>query len=68
MLEQMQTGKIKPGYKYCSTHMIFDIKLDRNFTSKTRLVTDGHKTNAPASITYFNVVSRGRIMIEFLIV
>ena len=25
---QMRTGKIKPGYSYCSTHMIFDIKMD----------------------------------------
>ena len=64
----MQTAKIKPGYKYCSTHMVFDIKLDRKFTRKTRLVTNGHKTDAPASITYSIMVSRGIIRMDFIIV
>ena len=25
--EQMRTGKIKPGYNFITTHMIFDIKM-----------------------------------------
>jgi hypothetical protein len=56
--KEMQEGKVNPGYKYCGTHMIFDIKLDVKFTRKTRLVDNGHKTNSPLSITYFSVVSR----------
>ena len=38
---QMRTGKVRPGYSFCSTHMIFDIKMDGSFTRKARLVADG---------------------------
>ena len=31
-VEQMQSGRVKPGYKFCNTHMIFDIKMDGQFT------------------------------------
>ena len=55
-IDEMKTGKVKPGFKFCSTHMIFDIKMDGKFTRKVRLVADGHKTDAPASITYSSVV------------
>ena len=55
-VDEMKTGKVKPGFKFCSTHMIFDIKMDGKFTRKVRLVADGHKTDAPASITYSSVV------------
>ena len=51
-VEQMQSGKVKPGYKFWDTHMIFDIKMDGQFMQRACLVTDGHKTNAPSSITY----------------
>ena len=61
--EEMEGGKIKPGYKFCSTHMVFDIKMDGKFTRKARLVADGHKTDAPASITYSSVVSRDSVRI-----
>ncbi len=63
--EQMKSGKAKPGYKYCGTHMIFDIKMDGKFTRKARLVADGHKTDAPSSITYSSVVSRDSVRIAF---
>ena len=63
----MRTGKIKPGYSYCSTHMIFDIKMDGAFTRKARLVADGHKTKPPASITYSSVVSRDSVRIALTI-
>ena len=59
--ETMREGKVKPGYKYCGTHMIFDIKMDGKFTRKARLVADGHKTKAPSSITYSSVVSRDSV-------
>ena len=53
--QQMRTGKVKSGYSYCSTHMIFDVKMDGSFTRKARLVADGHKTRPPTSITYSSV-------------
>ena len=65
--DQMRTGKIKPGYSYCSTHMIFDIKMDGAFARKARLVADGHKTKAPASVTYSSVVSRDSVRIALTI-
>ena len=65
--EEMLTGKVKPGYTFCSTHMIFDIKMDGKFTRKARLVADGHKTDAPSSITYSSVVSRESVRLALLI-
>ena len=65
--EEMRKGKLKPGYKFCSTHMIFDIKMDGMFTRKARLVADGHKTQAPSSITYSSVVSRESVRLALLI-
>jgi len=65
--EQMKTGKIRPGYSYCSTHMIFDVKMDGSFTGKARLVADGHKTKPPTSITYLSVVSRDSVRIALII-
>jgi len=63
--DQMRTGKIKPGYSYCSTHI--DIKMDGAFTRKARLVADGHKTEPPASVTYSSVVSRDSVRIALTI-
>ena len=65
--DDMRTGKAKPGFKYCGTHMIFDIKMDGKFTRKARLVADGHTTDAPSSITYSSVVSRDSVRIAFTI-
>ena len=65
--EKMREGKVKPGFKYCGTHMIFDIKMDGKFSRKARLVADGHKTNAPSSITYSSVVSRESVRLALLI-
>ena len=63
----MHTCKVNPGYKYCDRHMISDIKMDRKFTRKARLVADGHKTNIPSSITYSSVVSRESVRLALLI-
>jgi len=65
--EQMRTGKVRPGYSHCSTHMIFDIKMDGVFTRKAGLVADGHKTRPPLSITYSSVVLRDSVRIALTI-
>jgi hypothetical protein len=46
--------------------MIFDVKME-HFRRKARLVAGGHKTEAPATITYASgsVVSRKTICIPF---
>jgi len=61
--DKMRTGKVKPGFTYCPTHMIFDIKMNGTFIRKARLVADDHKTQPPTSITHSSVVSRDSIRI-----
>ena len=63
----MRNGKIKPGYTFCGTNMIFYINMDFTFTRKARLVADGHKTEAPALITYSSVVSRDSVRINLTV-
>ena len=46
--------------------MIFDVKMSR-LVRKACLVTGGHTTDVPSSITYLSVVSRGSVRIEFLV-
>ena len=47
-LAHMREGKVKPGFKYAGTHMIFDIKMDVKFTCKYRLVAGGHNMAHPS--------------------
>jgi hypothetical protein len=47
--------------------MIFDIKME-DLQHKARLVTGGHKTNAPATITYASVVSHEMVHIALMLV
>ena len=63
----MRKGKIKPGYEHVDVHMIFDIKMDGNFTRKARLVAGGHKTSPPSSMTYSSVVPREIVRVSFLL-
>ncbi len=44
-------------YQKIPCHMIFDVKME-DFRQKARLVAGGHRTEAPATITYASVVSR----------
>ena len=56
--EQMREVKVKLGFKYFGTHMIFDRKMDDKFNRKSRIVTGGHKMAPPSSITNSSVVTR----------
>ena len=67
-LEQMHSGKVKPGYKFCNTHMIFDIKIDSQVMRKAQLVADSHKTDVASSITCSSIVSRDSVRMNFRIV
>jgi hypothetical protein len=46
--------------------MIFDVKME-NFRRKARLVAGGHRTKAPARITYASVVSRETVHLALTI-
>ena len=54
------------GYKEIMCHLIFDIKLDNNFTCKVRFVADGLKADVLKSLTYSSVVSQDSVRIAFL--
>jgi hypothetical protein len=64
----LRSGRVKlPGYKEIKCHMIFDIKMDGNFTRKARFVANGAMTvDVPAYITYASVVSRESVRIALL--
>ncbi|CAJ1948165.1 unnamed protein product [Cylindrotheca closterium] len=51
------------GYKQITGHMVFDVKLGKNFRRKARYCADGHKTEAPAALTYSTVVARDSVRI-----
>ncbi len=60
-------GKSAPvGYQKIPCHMVFDIKME-DFKHKARLVAGGHKTEAPATITYASVVSHETVRIAFML-
>ena len=56
---------IPPGY-HC--HMIFNVKMGKNFRRKARFVTCGHTTEMPMSLTYSSVVSQDSVRIILLTV
>ncbi|KAI2503175.1 Reverse transcriptase (RNA-dependent DNA polymerase) [Fragilaria crotonensis] len=51
------------GYTQITGHLVFNVKLGENFRRKARYCADGHKTGAPASVTYNTVVSRDSVRI-----
>ena len=56
--KNMRKGKVRPGFKYVKTHILFILKMDSKFTRKARLLAGGHNTSTPLSITYSSVVTR----------
>ncbi len=54
------------GYQKIPCHMIFDIKME-DFCHKACLVAGGHRTEAPATITYTSVVSCETVCITLLL-
>ena len=51
------------GYTKITGHLVFDVKLGENFRRKARYCADGHKTGAPALVTYSTIVSRNSVRI-----
>jgi hypothetical protein len=51
------------GYIKIIGHLVFDVKLGENFRRNAMHCADGHKTGAPASVTYSTVVSRDSVRI-----
>ena len=55
------------GYTQITGHIVFDVKLGENFRRKARYCADGHKTGAPASVTFSTVVSRDSVRILLMV-
>ncbi len=53
-------------YQKIPCHMIFDVKME-DFRQKARLVAGGHRTKAPATITYASMVSRETVRLALTI-
>jgi len=65
--EILPDGKTAPiGYQKIPCHMIFDLKME-DFKRKARLVAGGHRTDAPATITYASVVSRETVRLALML-
>ena len=63
----LPNGHVPPiGYQKIPCHMIFDVKME-DFQCKARLVAGGHRTEAPATITYASVVSRETVLLALTI-
>ena len=60
-------SELLPGYQKVTCHMIFDVKMGKNFRRKERFVADGHKTKTSATIIYLSVVSRDSFLITLTI-
>ncbi len=55
------------GYQKIPCHMVFDVKME-NFKRKACLVAGGHRTKAPATITYASIVSHKTVCIALMLV
>ena len=61
--EQEGTVNDLVGYQQITGHMIFYVKLGKNFRRKAWYIADGHKTDTPSLVTYSTVVSRDSVQI-----
>ena len=57
--------EIPTRYQEVSCHIIFDVKMGKNFLRKSRMVAGGHNNTAPSSLTYLSVVSWDILRISF---
>jgi hypothetical protein len=65
---EKSSDDIPPGYQQINCHLMFDVKMGKNFRRKARFVAGGHTTEVPESlITYSLVVSRDSVRIALTI-
>jgi hypothetical protein len=64
---EKDSPELPPGYQKITCHMIFDVKMGKNFRRKARFVADGYKTKTPAMMTYSSVVSRDSVQIALTV-
>ena len=54
---------LPPRYQEVNCHIIFDANMGENLYRKYRMLSGGHKTTTPSSLTYYSVVSRDSVRI-----
>ena len=59
--------ELSPGYQKITCHMIFDVKMGKNFRARARFVADGHNTKTLESMTYSSVLSNKSVLISLTI-
>ena len=62
-----EISELPPRYQNITCHMIFDVKMGKNFRRKARFDADGHKTKTPEVMAYSLVVSRDSVWIAMAI-
>ena len=45
-------SELPPGYQNITCHMIFDVKIGKNFRRKARFFADGNNTKTPGAMPY----------------
>ena len=60
-------SELLPGYQNITCHIIFDVKMGKNFRRKARFVADWHKTKTPVEMTHLSVVSRDSVWVSLTI-
>lgn len=55
------------GYQEITGHLVFDDKLGENFRRKAQYCANGHKTKAPAAMTYSTVVGQDLVRIMLMV-
>ena len=50
-------------YQEIAGHLIFYLRMVKNFRRKAIFVADGHKTQTPSSVTYSTLVSKDSVRI-----
>ena len=64
--DKKDMSQIPPGFQQIECHMIFDVKMGKNFRRKAHFIAGGHTTETPSTLTYSSVVLRDSVQIMLL--
>ena len=59
-------SQIPPGFQQIKCHMIFNVKMGKNFHRKACFIAGGHTTETPSTLTYSSIMSRDSVQITLL--
>ena len=50
-IREKDISDFPPGYQKTTCHIIFDVRMGKNFRRKAHFFADGNKTKTPAAMT-----------------